>query len=139
MDEDQMHERCPSAEKVGVAVLRDHRLVFNRRGSYRDGGVASVVPEPGQRVYGVVWRIGAAEFERLDETEDATAYRRRIVATYGLDGSVWRTQLYQAIPEGEFPPDDAYVELLITAAEKAGLPPDYVAGLQRFTQPPNTD
>jgi len=139
MDEDQMHERCPSAEKVGVAVLRDHRLVFNRRGSYRDGGVASVVPESGQRVYGVVWRIGAAEFERLDETEDATAYRRRIVATYGLDGSVWRTQLYQAIPEGEFPPDDAYVELLITAAEKAGLPPEYVAGLGRFTQPQRTD
>jgi gamma-glutamylcyclotransferase (GGCT)/AIG2-like uncharacterized protein YtfP len=131
MDEEQMQRRCPSAERIGIASLRDHELVFNRRGSYRPGGVASAVAARGERVYGVLWRISSSDLEHLDETEDTDAYRRRMETVHGLDGSAWRAFVYEAIPEGEFEPDEGYLELLITSAVKAGLPKPYVDALRK--------
>lgn len=130
VDEEQMKQRCPSAERMGVAALRDHKLVFNRRGSYRPGGVASVEPAEGERVYGVTWRVTASDLERLDETEDPAAYRRRDATVYGLDGSAQRACVYEAIPEGVFEPDEDYLGLLFAAASKAGLPKAYLDGLK---------
>jgi gamma-glutamylcyclotransferase (GGCT)/AIG2-like uncharacterized protein YtfP len=126
MAEQQMKQRCPSAEKVGVGTLRDHKLVFNRRGSYRPGGVASVTQKEGERVYGVVWRIASSDMSRLDETEDPDAYQRTVATVFGLDGSSWRAYLYEAIPEGVFEPDKDYLDLMLDAAAEAELPEEYV-------------
>ena len=40
---------------VGKAVLKDYRLVF--RGNRSGNGVASVVPDPGKEVQGLLWKI----------------------------------------------------------------------------------
>jgi gamma-glutamylcyclotransferase (GGCT)/AIG2-like uncharacterized protein YtfP len=130
MAEEQMRHRCPSAEKIGVASLRDHELVFNRRGSYRPGGVASVAEADGKRVYGVVWRISSTDLEQLDVTEDPGAYKRSMETVFGLEGSRWRTYLYEAMPEGVFDPDRGYLDMIIEAAVEAGLPQEYVEELQ---------
>lgn len=130
MDEEQMTERCPTAERVDVAMLSDHALVFNRRGSYRPGGVASVAASPGDRVYGVLWRISSSDLEGLDETEDPDAYERRTDTIRGLDGTSWRGYVYEAIPEGTFEPDGEYLDLLVEAAQKASLPGPYIEGLK---------
>lgn len=126
----QMRERCPSAQRVAVATLRDYELVFNRRGSYRPGGVASVAPVDGKRVYGVVWRISSSDLDRLDEVEDPDAYQRDMATVFGLDGSRWRAYLYEATPEGVFEPDRDYLELMVEAAVESGLPEEYVAELK---------
>ena len=55
MNLDQMEYRCPDAEVVGRAVLKDYRLVF--RGNRNGNGVASVVPEQGKEVQGLLWKI----------------------------------------------------------------------------------
>lgn len=55
MNLDQMEHRCPDAEVVGRAVLKDYRLVF--RGNRNGNGVASVVPDPGKEVRGLLWKI----------------------------------------------------------------------------------
>jgi gamma-glutamylcyclotransferase (GGCT)/AIG2-like uncharacterized protein YtfP len=130
MAERQMKERCPSAQRIAVAMLRDYELVFNRLGSYRPGGVASVAPAEGKRVYGVVWRISSSDLDRLDEVEDPAAYQRDIATVFGLDGSRWRAYLYEATPEGVFEPDRDYLELMVEAAVESGLPEKYVAALK---------
>ena len=76
MDREQMKQRVPQAEYVGVGYVPDHDLVFNRKGSYRPGGVASIVPMPGVRAYGVVWAISPEELAEMDRVEDPTAYER---------------------------------------------------------------
>lgn len=54
----QMRFRCPDAEVVGNVRLEDYRLAF--RGRAPGNGVATVLPEKGSCVDGVLWRITEA-------------------------------------------------------------------------------
>lgn len=133
MSAEQMGLRVPHGEHTGIGVLKDYRIGFTRRGSYRSGGVASVVPALGSRVYGVVWRVTAPELEMLDEEEDPSAYRRRPATISLLDGKRIPVHVYEAIPEGGvFPPDRGYLDLIIAAAESADLPTEYIDKLRDF-------
>ncbi len=67
MNLDQMEFRCPDAEVVGNVVVKDYRLVF--RGNSRGNGVASILPEQGKQVFGVLWRITEKCEESLDRYE----------------------------------------------------------------------
>lgn len=126
-------DRLDTAEKVTRGVLLDHQLVFNRKGSYRDGGVASVVPAEGKRVYGIIWKVPAADLADLDEIEDVPAAYKRVTKTVNsLDGEKHSCEVYVSIPEGNLEPDPEYLNLLIEAAENADLPQDYLTYLQSF-------
>lgn len=131
MFSEQMKERCPSAEKVGVGVLLDHRLVFNRRGTYRSGGVASVEGAHGERVYGVIYTLDPMDLRELDKREDPAAYRRIRELVRTLDGQEALCHLYKALPQGNFRPDADYLDQLLTAAQENGLPMEYVEQLRR--------
>lgn len=136
MDPAQMLTRCPSAMRICTAVLQDHKLVFNRTGTYRPGGVANVEPAPGEKVYGIIWKLPSNEFHSLDQTEDPSAYRRYSTQVYSLSGQAYDCHLYVAIPDQLDIPDRHYLDTLIRAAQHAGLPPEYLAHLKsRRTQP----
>ena len=64
MNLDQMAYRCPDAEVVGRCVLKDYRLAF--RGNRRGYGVASILPEPGSEVQGLLWKITPKCEQSLD-------------------------------------------------------------------------
>lgn len=63
---EQMKRRCPAAEVVGTAVLRDWRLWF--RGG-NGSAVATVEREKGQEVPVLVWRIQPKDETALDRYE----------------------------------------------------------------------
>ena len=125
----QMAARCPSALMVCVVVLTGYRLVFNRSGSYRPGGVANLEPDPGERVYGVLWKLATTEFQGLDQTEDPRAYRRERLRVHSLDGQPYDCHAYLAIPDHPDVPDCDYLDTLIQAGRDVGLPPEYLARL----------
>lgn len=139
MDQDQMVRRAPSAVPEAVGFLPNTRLAFNRRGSYRPGGVASIEPQEGSRVYGVVYTVSGADFMALDEAEDPEAYRRTDREVIGLDGVSYLCHVYEAIPEGTFDPDPDYLHLLVSAAQEAGLPKDYLEELEGLRPEVTTD
>lgn len=133
MAEEQMKERCKSAVRVCVGVLEDHEIVFNRKGTYRPGGVASVQQSEGRRVYGVIWKIHSNEFWELDEKEDPKAYVRKKVSVNTLSGESHSCHIYEAIPQpGVFKPGKDYLKILVRGAREAGLPDDYVTHLEEF-------
>jgi hypothetical protein len=126
----QMVARCPSALLICPVMLPDHRLVFNRSGTYRAGGVANIEPAPGQRVYGVLWKLAKTDFHRLDETEDPLAYRRERLRVYSLDGQPYDCHVYVAVPDQPDTPDRKYLDDMIRVAQQVGLPPEYLALLR---------
>lgn len=132
MSSNQMKDRCPSAEKIGVGFLADHEIIFNRKGSYRPGGVASVQQNKDKKVYGIIWKINPIEFEKLDKAEDPEAYRRFEENVLTLDGKVFRCHVYKAIPQGKFEPDKAYLELMVKSAQQQNLPTEYIEYLESF-------
>jgi len=55
MNLDQMAYRCPAASVVENVRLDGYRLTFCGRG--KGSGVATILPEEGSQVEGVLWKI----------------------------------------------------------------------------------
>lgn len=134
MDTNQMKQRCPSAKKVGIGRLEDFDIVFNRKGSYRPGGVASVESANGREVYGIIWQIDSNDLSKLDEIEDPVAYDRKVFKIEDINDSEkkYECYVYIAKPEGEFEPDKDYFKLLSKAAKTANLPEEYLKRLELY-------
>jgi gamma-glutamylcyclotransferase (GGCT)/AIG2-like uncharacterized protein YtfP len=132
MDRKQMKERTPLAEYIGVGYIPNHDLVFNRKGSYRPGGVASVVPKEGVNTYGIVWAISPDELKEMDRIEDPKAYERIHKTVIMSDGKQLTCNVYVAFPQGDIVADQNYLELIIAAAESAGLPAHWVERIKQY-------
>lgn len=127
----QLQHRIASAERVAIAHLNDYKLVFNRRGSYRPGGVASIKPYESSIVYGIVWKLSKAAFEKMDHIEDPSAYERVRINVETHDGRTLQCQTYIAFPEGYFPPSATYLNIIREGAREHGLPASYIRALGR--------
>jgi gamma-glutamylcyclotransferase (GGCT)/AIG2-like uncharacterized protein YtfP len=132
MSRTQMKTRVPNAIFIGIGTIDGYTLTFNRKGSYRPGGVASIVAAKGERVYGVVWEISSDELRRLDIEEDPAAYARHPMAVALETDIAYMCHVYVAYPQGDVAPDPHYLELIISAAREVGLPADYVEKLCRW-------
>ena len=71
MNLDQMEYRCPAASVVEPVHLEGYRLTFCGRG--KGSGVATILPEEGSRVEGVLWKITSECEKSLDFYEDQPA------------------------------------------------------------------
>ena len=80
MDMEQMKHRCPDAELLGTGILENWRLMF--KGS-KTGAYATIEREKGCAVPVLLWRISAADEERLDRYEGFPDfyYKRTVQAT----------------------------------------------------------
>ena len=63
MNRAQMAFRCPDAEMLETVKIEGYRLAF------RHSGVATLLPEPGSAVDGILWRISQEDEERLNRYE----------------------------------------------------------------------
>ncbi len=75
MDEQQMASRCPGSRVVGLCTLDNMRFVLD------SAGVASIVPQVGSRVSGVVWLVTKRDIKSLDRYEGVASgcYRKEHV------------------------------------------------------------
>jgi len=134
MDSAQMRRRCPGAQFVGKASLRDHHLVFPLPDESWGGGVASIAPRPDARVEGVLYRLTPEDFDALDDFEDVDRgdYARRLVSVQDANGATSRAWTYVNPREpGLFiPPSRAYLDAMIRGAVAHGLSSNYIAELR---------
>jgi gamma-glutamylcyclotransferase (GGCT)/AIG2-like uncharacterized protein YtfP len=68
-----MSRRCPAAQPVGIATLKDYKLCFKR--------FADIIPTPGAQVMGVVWQITPSCMRALDSYEGADYQQITITVT----------------------------------------------------------
>jgi gamma-glutamylcyclotransferase (GGCT)/AIG2-like uncharacterized protein YtfP len=145
MDVEEMLRRCPGARLLGTARLDGHRFLIGSR------GFATVVPDSGSRVYGVLWALDADGESALDEYEGVARglYQKVTLAVVGLHAAVAEQAgdtpgkrgrvrrrvealLYVACDESPGRPPVAYLGRIIRSAGASGFPPDYVAELRRW-------
>ena len=100
LDAAQMRRRCPKAQVLGKAVLKNHELAFHGYSVRWGGSVATVRRRVGGQVDGLVYSLTTDDLANLDRCEgvDLNIYRRvsklarcwdgrqRRVATYMLRG-----------------------------------------------------
>lgn len=117
----EMARRCPAAREIGTAVLPDWRFVIGRR------GYATMIPESGARVVGVIWSITPACERSLDAFEeiDAGLYHRDVIDVGGEPALV-----YLAADDAPGQPLARYLKPIIAAAAARGFPLDYVESMR---------
>ncbi len=127
MDRNAMLQRCPASKPVGIGRLMRHRFIVF------DEGYASVTRDPQRAVWGMVWDLALADVPALDRYESLSTglYTKTIQPVVTAKGPR-RAMVY--VGRGTKPglPKPGYMEGVVEAAVKAGLPQDYVHGLGRW-------
>jgi hypothetical protein len=149
-----MRARCPTAREAGTATLADHRLIIT------SDGYASIVPEPGGIVHGLLWRLAPRDVAALNayESLDTGLYRivtlpvrlapvpakwtpvRRREHAPNEDPGAQRAPGARQVPAMVYVgrtrrpglPRPGYLEAVLAAARELELPDDYVAALARW-------
>ena len=144
LDYVQFRARCPSAQYICRAVLRDHALAITRPSIGRTGGLADVVPHTGRDVWGVVYLLEDRDLSALDAAEgyqagrdpDRNAYIRKDHIRVAAENDVkqaLRVSIYFAVKRPNPPrPSEAYMRHIIDGAKFWKLPLTYIEELQRI-------
>jgi hypothetical protein len=122
-----MHARCPGAGIIGKSVLPGWRFVITA------DGYASVAPQPGGSVHGVLWRLGVRDLVALNAYENLNSglYARRTLPVLCNGKRVSALVYVGGTSEGS--PRPGYLELVIAAARASGLPSAYIRSIQRWS------
>jgi len=131
MDPEQMLLRCPHSPQRGSGWLEGWRLTFGGEDIGWDGALATVVEDPGSRVFVVLYDMFETDEKELDNWDGVTLgyYRKAKVRAQTLDGDVLSWLYVLNFYEGGLPSARA-IGILADSAEKAGAPEDYVAALR---------
>ncbi|XP_066942374.1 gamma-glutamylcyclotransferase-like isoform X1 [Macrobrachium rosenbergii] len=151
---ERIHINNPSAKKIQVGKLKDYRLDFNYFSQRWKGCAATIVEDPGNHLYGVLWEIANEDLAHLDthegcsnqltnnsadkwpsETQECVhqgIYKAVEVDVETLTGEQVRARSYQIIRplEQDRRPSSVYLDVIVRGAKENGLPEDYVKFLE---------
>lgn len=122
MNDEQMAFRCPDAEAVGTVRLEGYRLAFCGKGGR---GVATILPEAGSHVDGVLWHISAADEKSLDRYEGYPfLYTKETLPVSCKDGSEVSVMAYvMTAPSRDIPakPSPSYLNGILEGCRQRGV------------------
>lgn len=104
MNKRQMRVRCPNAKPIGAFYLDDAQLVFR--------GVADIVPKPGARAFGAIWKLTPACEAALDRYEgiEHGMYRKVYVDLAKPIQGEHEMMFYVMNSHGIMPPSEGYLD-----------------------------
>ena len=121
MDAAAMAARCPASRLVGQGRLQRHRFVIMRE------GWASVVRDPTETVWGVLWELALADVPALDRYEGvAGGLYVKAYQPVAAAGGVRRALIYLGRNGGPGVPRPGYLEAVLAAGAAAQLPAPYL-------------
>lgn len=129
MSPDQMEFRCPDAVPMGIGTLDGYRFIINNR------GVASITPEEGTTVYGVLWSISEEHEKTLDVYEgvDTGFYCKENVSIQTGPDNLIEALVYIASESKPGSPREGYLEKILFGARHFELPKDIISELESWS------
>jgi gamma-glutamylcyclotransferase (GGCT)/AIG2-like uncharacterized protein YtfP len=126
MEVRQMLRRCPGARLVSSAAADGWRFRITA------GGVATIVPENGASVHGVIWLLAQGHRESLDRYEGVALglYRAANIEVRLADGASALALVYVAAGSEAGVPRAGYLQRVVAAAAAHNLPPAYLEELR---------
>ncbi len=123
IDPERMSQRVPGVEPVGPASLDGFTLEFTLRDREFGGGVLNIRPEPGSRVWGMLYQGPADAYAVLDTYQgDTSARRQEVVTVDGPDGQVEAFTFRVHQIANFVRPTEIYLRHLRRAMESQGFP-----------------
>jgi len=124
-------KRAPSAEVVGRAFVEGRRLTFDKVSG--DSGKCDIeaTGNPADRVYGVLFRIAAAEEEALDRAEGlGSGYDKGEVQAVTPAGAMPAVAYFATKKDPDRIPYHWYKAFVVAGAVEHALPDAYIEGLR---------
>ena len=123
-------------EKILPGKLKDWRLAFNLRGiSWIEPSMASIEPESGNEVHGLLLKMSKLDFNKLvlSEGEDYV-YKKEIVEVKTYDGKMINAIAFRTTNEHklkkDIPPSLRYMNLIREGARLSNLDEKYINKLE---------
>ncbi len=134
MSERRLRQRVPSAQKIGVATLPGHQLVFHKI-SLKDGsGKCDAYPtiESADVVMGVLFELDISEKIPLDRVEGVgIGYEERPIGVTLDDGIPYKAFTYFAMAiDSSLRPYHWYKEHVLRGAIENNFPDSYIQSIQ---------
>jgi gamma-glutamylcyclotransferase (GGCT)/AIG2-like uncharacterized protein YtfP len=122
-----MRRLCPQAEPVGTATLSGYRFIITT------DGFASIVPQSGGIVHGVLWKLSARDIAALNayESLDSGLYAM-VTLPVRREGRRLAAMVYIARSRNQGRPKAGYLDVVLKAAREWNLPETYVRSLARW-------
>ena len=133
LDVSQMRERCPNSRPIGRARLQAHRLDFTHLSRRWGGGAADIVPEPGDSVWGALYRLDRSDLDLLDHYEGG--YERTEIRVEPENGNLSRALTYTVRMKGSLEPTEEYLQKLLRWGGHWGFPQAYLSRLREIRSP----
>ncbi len=126
-----MLERAPHSPMAGTGWLEGWRLTFGGEDMGWEGALATIVEDPGSRVFVVLYDVTPLDEAGLDRWEggELGMHSKLRLRVQTMDGSVLPWLYVLDAYEGGLP-SARYLGVLADAAEAAGAPADYVDALR---------
>jgi gamma-glutamylcyclotransferase (GGCT)/AIG2-like uncharacterized protein YtfP len=126
MDADGMARRCPSSKPLGLARLPRHRWIVSA------DGYANVVRDPRREVQGMLWDLALSDVPVLDRFEDVPRLYRKVTQPVIAAVGIRRALVYVGRSNEAGRPRPGYLDLVLKAAQSAGLAPAQIAAMKTF-------
>ena len=128
---DDLVDVAPTATFEFVAHLPESTLLFAIEGNGWNGGLPTVVPEPGSTVWGAVFSIPQREMKVLDRIELAEQRHRVESDAIDRNGRRHRVSLHRAagIVGSELTPSADYLTRMLAGSRHWELPVGWIVSL----------
>jgi hypothetical protein len=134
MSERRLRQRVPSAEKISVATLPGHQLVFHKKSEKDRSGKCDAYPTLGSNdvVIGVLFKLDPLEKLSLDSAEGlGVGYEARTIGVVLDEGSIYEAFAYFAICiDPSLRPYHWYKEHVLRGAVENRFPERYIRSIQ---------
>jgi gamma-glutamylcyclotransferase (GGCT)/AIG2-like uncharacterized protein YtfP len=133
MNWEQMKRRCPSAQFVCVASLKDYRFAIARHSRLRNCGTANIFADMGSEVWGIVYDVSDQDLILLDGFEDGYRREKLFVRPNGDGQCSVEVLVYIAEKEDKVPlPNPEYKRLMVDGARHWNIPESYCSMLEQI-------
>ncbi len=125
----QLKNRAPEHQFLFKAYLPDHTINFPRWSSQWRGGLASVTPSAGERVWGIVLEITEEDLKIMDVLDNEVpegAYRHLEATVMTEDDQKELVTFHAGTSIGKFKPKPHYIDWVIKGVKHWELPEECV-------------
>lgn len=128
LDLEQMKERCPDSKLLEVGCLEGYRLEFTSYSHKRGGGVADIILDSENEVWGLIYELSQDDLDQLDVFEGygMNIYKRFLTSIKTSLGSISDVWVYTVVDKENFiPPAKEYLNIIRKAASIHKFPKRY--------------
>lgn len=122
----QMSQRCPTAQVVGVGILKDYQLTFR--------GVATVEPMKNSETPVGIWSIQPSDEAALDTYEGYPRLYRKEMVEVDVNGEKIEAMIYVMNLGTPRLPYRGYLDTIAQGYDETGIDKTYLKNALRDTQ-----